>query len=494
MARRDFNRSRRATLGLMGASALALISDVASSPRFAAANAGTGTFAPLRRSVRGNVLTRSASEFESVRRSLIWNQRVPVSRSPDAIVRVASESDVAAAVHFANEHRLKIALRSGGHNYHAASLRTGGLLLDLGALNTMDIDAKARRMSAGPGVKSGEVIAALAPLGLAFPVGHCSDVSLGGYLLGGGIGWNFGEWGPACMSVTRIQMVNAAGQLIYADPSHNADLFWAARGAGCGFFGAVTRFDLTLYEMPAAVRTLSLSCKLDSAHRLAEWLEQEVSTVHPTVEVICMLTTPGAGGDALAVVLAFAMAESNSAASERFGNLRKPPGDLPLLGEVEEKQASFQDLLQLTDQGFPSGMRMAADTRYCNASLPQLVAESGHLARERTADSRFMTFIVLGGKASPPTPSDSAFAMLGQVNAGAYTFWSDSARDAANRQWVDSVMSALEPHATGSYISEADLTARPGLARRCFSPAAWDELGALKRKHDPDNRFSGYDF
>ena len=69
---------------------------------------------------------------------------------------------------------------------------------------------------------------------------------VGGYLLQGGYGWNGRVHGPACMSVEAIDVVTADGTLVHADAEQNAELLWAARGAGPGFFGVVTRFHLRL--------------------------------------------------------------------------------------------------------------------------------------------------------------------------------------------------------------------------------------------------------
>ena len=78
-------------------------------------------------------------------------------------------------------------------------------------------------------------------------------MALGGYLLQGGFGWNGRVHGPACMSVEAIDVVTAAGELVRADAEQHPDLFWAARGAGPGFFGVVTRFHLRLYQRPRYV-------------------------------------------------------------------------------------------------------------------------------------------------------------------------------------------------------------------------------------------------
>lgn len=162
--------------------------------------------------------------------------------------------------------------RSGGHNYHSSPVRDGGLLLDLSALNTLQVDAPNLRASVQPAVKSGALVSALTPRGLAFPVGHCAGVALGGFLLNGGFGWNMGTWGPSCFSVRGIELVTADGELVYADADRNRDLFWAARGAGPGFFAVATRFDLNLHPLPKAIGVRTAEFAMSYALEVGEWV------------------------------------------------------------------------------------------------------------------------------------------------------------------------------------------------------------------------------
>jgi len=127
------------------------------------------------------------------------------------------------------------------------------MLLDLSQLREVSIDPTSRTATLQPGVTSRELASALAEHELAFPVGHCGHVGLSGFLLSGGLGWNAGVWGPACLSITGVEVVTADGQLTWADEGRNAELFWAARGAGPGLCAVVTRFHLKLYPLPKAI-------------------------------------------------------------------------------------------------------------------------------------------------------------------------------------------------------------------------------------------------
>jgi hypothetical protein len=195
----------------------------------------------------------------------------------------------------------------------------------------------------------------------------------------------------------------------------------------------------------------------------------------------------------LIAVSAFAMTEVPSAASAHFGSLREPPPELGMVGQVEERAVSFEELLQLTDSGFPSGKRMAGDNRFSNSSLRELIAATRQLVPKGPAAPSGVAFIVLGGRSLAPRAADVAFSMEGQVDIGTYAFWDKPAEDAANRDWVRSVMRAVEPFSIGGYISETDIAAQPGMAAKCFSPEAWSKLAALKREHDPEDRFYGYE-
>ncbi|TXG77529.1 MAG: FAD-binding oxidoreductase [Rhodocyclaceae bacterium] len=83
---------------------------------------------------------------------------------------------------------------------------------------------------------------------------HCPSVGLGGFTMGGGIGWNYPQrGGVSTHSIVGADVVTADGRLRRATPTENPDLYWAIRGAGPGFFGVVTRLDLQPYPLPKAI-------------------------------------------------------------------------------------------------------------------------------------------------------------------------------------------------------------------------------------------------
>jgi hypothetical protein len=120
-----------------------------------------------------------------------------------------------------------------------------------------------------PAVTGQELNRQLTPHGLAFPIGHCATVPLSGYLLSGGLGWNSNRWGPACFSVEAADLVTADSSLVTANREHHADLLWAIRGGGPGFFAVVTQYHLRLYPAPRAIVTGSESSPQRSSMELS---------------------------------------------------------------------------------------------------------------------------------------------------------------------------------------------------------------------------------
>lgn len=54
-------------------------------------------------------------------------------------------------------------------------------------------------------------------------------------------------------------MVTAAGEVVTADRTRNADLLWASCGGGGGNFGIVTEFTLELVDTPGVVSLATYS-------------------------------------------------------------------------------------------------------------------------------------------------------------------------------------------------------------------------------------------
>jgi FAD/FMN-containing dehydrogenase len=434
------------------------------------------------------VVTAESAGFDGARDRLIWNKRLAWARSPAAIVSARSGEEAAEAVRFAARHGLKISPRGGGHNYQAAALRDGGILLDLGGLDTVEIDAAAGTAKVGVGIEGGALSERLAAAGFAFPIGHCVDVALSGYLISGGFGWNAGEWGAACANVAAIEMVTAAGELVVAGADRYEDLFWAARGAGPGFFAAVTAFHLELRPLPPTAYAWRAAFAASSAPALADWLTAAIAAAPPGTEVGCFLFAHWDTGEHAIVLRASACGESEDEAREKVAPFTSPPAAARKIGGPKGEALRFTRLFELSPM--PAGKRVAADHVWSDAAIGDLLlAVHGSPAPSPDATIDIVAF---GGHTPVAVPADAALSVSAGTGVGIYGLWDDPRDDDANRAWVRRIDEALAPFRTGRYVGEADLTLDPGRRAQCFTPEALRRLEEVRRRHDPAGLFAAW--
>ena len=460
----------------------------AKSPLTEAQGPITQGVATLAATFRGRIVTNGEPGFGELRDSMAWNGQPLHARIPDAIVRPTSVQDVSAAIRFARANKLKVAIRTGGHDYNAASIRTGGLLLDLSQLDAIEIDSAKRVARVQPARKGGDLAVSVARYDLGFPVGHCADVPLGGYLLSGGLGWNSGSWGLACASVYGIEMVTADGEIVYADEHNNNDLFWAARGAGPGFFAVVTRVDLILHELPPTIRMFAAAFPMESVPLAARWLQEVIAQLDSSIEVLAVYGRDPVSGESVLSISAFTFAADSTQAIELLKPFRVRPESLTVLGQALEREIGLLELLQLT--GLPRDKRIASDSHWSDTGAREILVALGEIAQSPLTASRllFASF----RRSQPPKIGDSALSVAAAATFGAGAFWDSESDDAEQRAWIRAVMNGLAPHSAGSYVGEADLTSHPDRVRECFTIEAWNRLVALKRRYDPEDLFFSY--
>lgn len=432
--------------------------------------------------------TRGTAGYDAARAEAIWNARLAGSRSPEAIVRCCSIEDVMATVRDARRAGQKVALRGSGHSYIAAPLRDEGLLLDLGGLDFLELDDATCTARVGPGVRGGDLIAALQFNGLAFPIGHCSTVALGGYLLAGGVGWNCGEWGAACDLVRAVEVVTASGEVLLASDSENSELLWAAKGGGGGFPGAVVAFYLDLKPLPPAALLWTASFTAQSAPHLADWLSSATAAAAPEAEIMCLVGKDLKSGQPAITVRAVAVGGDAEQAASRIAAFRSPPAEAERTCDPQERPLSFHQLTQLSHM--PDGMRVAADQCWSDSTLGELLLAVSDLSAI-PSNASTINLVSNGGRGRIArfAEGDGALSAGGGISCGIYAMWDDPADDALHLDWVRQVDQALEPFEKGRYVGEADLEAGPDRLAACYSPEAMHRLEEIRQRWDPEGLF-----
>ncbi|WP_219415831.1 FAD-binding oxidoreductase [Pseudonocardia nigra] len=186
--------------------------------------------------------------YEPARR--VWN--AAIDKRPLLIARPRGSADVLAAVRYAADQGLPVAVRCGGHSVAGTSVCDDGMLVDLSLMKEVQVDAAARTARAAGGVTWGEYDRATEPFGLASPGGRVTTTGIGGFTLGGGYGWLSPKHGLACDNLVSAEVVTADGRLLTANDRENSDLFWGLHGGG-GNFGVVTSFEFRLHPVGPSI-------------------------------------------------------------------------------------------------------------------------------------------------------------------------------------------------------------------------------------------------
>lgn len=198
----------------------------------------------LRSQLGGELIRPGDRDYDVARH--VYNAMI--DRYPALIVRCADVADVIAAVAFARDRQLPLAVRGGGHSGPGFGVCNGGVVVDLSHMNGIRVDPTARIARVEGGCTWGQLDHATHPFGLAAPGGFISTTGVGGLTLGGGIGYLSRTLGLTIDSLLGADVVLADGRLVTASASQNQDLFWAIRGGG-GNFGVVTSFEYRLHPI-----------------------------------------------------------------------------------------------------------------------------------------------------------------------------------------------------------------------------------------------------
>jgi FAD/FMN-containing dehydrogenase len=245
----------------------------------------------LAAALEGEVVLPGSPRYDEVRRPQI--PRFHDVR-PRAVVLCRTPEDVVEAIAFARRSRIEVAVRSGGHDFAGRSSGSG-MVLDLTPMHSLEVsDGLA---AVGPGVRLGNLYAALAQHEVAIPGGCGATVGIGGQVLGGGLGLLGRSRGLTSDQLVAAQVVLADERVVECDEQRHEDLFWALRGAGAQGLGVVTRLTLRTLPEPAAT-SFHLEWPYERAAALiAAW--QEWSPTGPDGLAASLLVTVGgeAGAD-----------------------------------------------------------------------------------------------------------------------------------------------------------------------------------------------------
>jgi FAD/FMN-containing dehydrogenase len=412
------------------------------------------------------------------------------------VLLAGNDDDVIEGVRLAGERGWPVSVRSGGHSWAAWSLHDDALLIDLGDLRDIEYDTATGIVSARPAVQGGlELAPFLAERGRAFPGGHCATVGLGGFLLQGGQGWDSRAQGWACQSVVGLDVVTADGNLVRADERENADLLWAARGAGPGFPGVITRFRLRTYPAPGAMWQDTWSFGLDDTVELLTWLHDVLPGLDRRVEPVVAATrlpdVPLHAGTArpegtVLLLHTTVMAGSDDEALGLLAPLQHGPLAGRALGHVQGRTTVLEENEAQIAQN-PEGHRYVVDCTWTDAPARVLAPVLRDLWSELDTEHSFSIWYGWSPRRDLP---EMAFSVEANVYVATYAIYTDPADDDRYADWVHGRTAALAAaHGAGVYLGDTDFTRRQD---QFLSGEAYRRLAAVRAARDPDGRFASW--
>jgi len=437
--------------------------------------------------LRGPVLQPGDPGYDDARS--IWNAMI--DRRPALIVRCAGTADVVAAVNFARENGLPLAVKGGGHNIAGSALCEDGMVIDLSPMRDVHVDPRARLAWVSGGALLSDIDHETQSCGLAVPLGINSTTGAAGLTLGGGFGWLSRMHGLAVDSLVGAEVVTADGKRHWASAQDEPDLFWAIRGGG-GNFGVVTLFQFALHPVgpevtaglvvfPAAqaqevmrhyrdfVDVLPDEASVWAVLRQAPPLPFLAADVHGTNIVALAVFSPLAP-DAIAPMLeqirGFGQVLGEHVGAVPYEAWQKVFD--PLLAPGARNYWKSHNFTKLSDEAIDVVLRYASvvPTPHCEIFLG-----------------------LIGGKANSLPPDATAYPHRNvQFAMNVHGRWIDPADDDKVVSWAREFFTAAAPHAAGSvYINflTQDETAR---IREAYG-SNYARLLAIKQRYDPDNLF-----
>jgi FAD/FMN-containing dehydrogenase len=448
------------------------------------------TTAQLDSAFTGELIRPDDAGYEEARQ--LFNGMI--DRRPALIARCANADDVRAALSYALENDLVVAVRGGGHSTAGYSCCDDGVVIDTGPMKSVDIDVEGRTGRFGAGLTWGELDAATQEHGLAVTGGRVTHTGVAGFTLGSGSGWIDRKVGLTCESLISATVVTADGRVVVASADENPDLFWGLKGGG-GNFGVVTEFEFSLHPIgPIVFGGMILHPRAAAGELLRfyrDFIEQAPDEVSGG---LAFLTAPpeefvpeeARGKPAVGLILVYAGDPEEGA--EAFRPLTE--WGEPILKMVQPMP--YVAVQSMIDGGNPWGISEYFKIDY----LEELPDEAIDAAVEKAAGVKSpftqIIFAPLGGAHSRIDRSSMA---LDPPDAKWFYFylamWFEPELTEHEIDWSRGFMETMRPWAAGkappNFITDDEPAAR---LRASYGDEKFERLVALKDKYDPGNVFA----
>ena len=441
-------------------------------------------FARLGDQIFGELVLPTDASYEEARRV----HDISVDRRPLAVVRAATASDVAAAVAFAGEHDLTLAVRGGGHSTAGYGTADDALVIDVAGMKEIAIDPETRIARVGAGANSGDLAGLAAAHGLALSTGDTASVGFGGLVTGGGIGLMVRRHGLAIDNLLAARVVTADGEIVTASAEEHPDLFWAIRGGG-GNFGIITEFTFRL--APVGIVYGGMLFLPASRDVLRGFLDYATAAPDDLSMIANLMHAPPAPFVAperigeLSLAILFCWTGELADGERALVPLRALGTPIAEAAAPMPYPAIF-NFTAVQSAPHASAIRSMFADELSDATLDAALAAMGRA----TSPFNLVQFRGLGGAMGRVAPEATAFAHRERrYLVAAIAPWMDPAEDGApHRAWTEALWREIRHEGIGVY---ANFLEREGAdrVRDAYPPATYARLAAAKATYDPRNLF-----
>jgi len=423
------------------------------------------------------VIRPADGEYDAARR--IWN--ASIDRRPGLIVRCTGLADVIAAVNFARDHELLVAIRGGGHNVGGRALCDGGMVIDLSRMKGIHVDAEAKRVRVQPGVLLGELDRETHIYGMAVPAGVVSRTGIAGLTLGGGVGWLVRKYGLTCDNVISFEIVTADGAVRGVSADEHPDLFWALRGGG-GNFGVVTSFEFKLHPVSTVLGGMVVYPRERATELLKFFRDFTADAPDELGTYFGLINTP----DGTPVTAFLTCYNGDLATGEKVLAPMRRAGS-PLMDVIAP--IPFPQMQTLLDAAVPDGSQNYWKSAFLKDLNDDAIGTIVQHANQATSPMTAVLVEQYGGAASRISPDATAFSQRqAQYDLGILAQWADRGDSDRHVAWARAFASAMTPHSAGGYLLNFLGEEGADTIRAAFG-ANYDRLVEVKTRYDPSNFF-----
>lgn len=413
-----------------------------------------------------------------------------IDKHPALIIRVVDVADVIAAVNFARDHRLALAIRGGGHSGPGLGTVDDGLVIDLSGMKGIRVDPAAQTVRVEGGCTWSEVDHATHPFGMATPNGFISSTGVGGLTLGGGIGYLARSRGLTLDNLLSVDVVLADGRFVTASTDENTDLFWAVRGGG-GNFGVVTSFLFRLHPV-STVYGGPMLWPLDQAESLLKyWRDFILKAPEEINGWFGFITVPPAPPfpeefhlKKMCVVVWCYTGEMDQA-DQYFAPIRTAmPPAVDFAGPIP-----WPVLQSLFDALYPAGLQWYWKTDFFTDLSDKAIALHVKYGAQLPTMHSTMHLYPINGAVHRVGPNDTAFSFR-EANFAEVIVGVDP--DPANNErmiaWAKDYWTALHPYSSGGGYVNMMMDEGTDNVRAAYRDN-YARLAQVKAEYDPDNLF-----